>query len=143
MTVDEFLRRAFRDVPTCRLATLDPTARPHVARGGSCGARRACSCRRGSGRRQLGARASATLASRSSIDRGRDWTELAGVRVDGVAELMPAEHPEMRGADVGVAREVPLDVRRRRLRAVHEAVPSSGSSASNGRGVRRLGPRTG
>jgi hypothetical protein len=31
------------------------------------------------------------------IDQGRDWRELAGVRIEGVAELMPAEHPDMRG----------------------------------------------
>jgi hypothetical protein len=30
------------------------------------------------------------------IDHGRDWHEIAGVRVEGVAELMPAEHPDMR-----------------------------------------------
>jgi hypothetical protein len=30
------------------------------------------------------------------IDQGRDWRELTGVRVEGVAELMPAEHPDMR-----------------------------------------------
>ncbi len=30
------------------------------------------------------------------IDRGRDWLELSGARIDGVAELMPAEHPDLR-----------------------------------------------
>jgi len=30
------------------------------------------------------------------IDRGRDWMELTGARVEGVAELMPAEHPDLR-----------------------------------------------
>ena len=30
------------------------------------------------------------------IDRGRDWPELAGVRVEGVAEAYPAEHPDLR-----------------------------------------------
>jgi hypothetical protein len=30
------------------------------------------------------------------IDRGRDWNELAGVRIEGVAEAMPAEHPDLR-----------------------------------------------
>jgi hypothetical protein len=31
------------------------------------------------------------------IDHGRDWLELAGVRVEGVAEPLPAEHPDLRG----------------------------------------------
>jgi hypothetical protein len=31
------------------------------------------------------------------IDRGHDWIELTGVRVEGVAEQMPAEHPDLRG----------------------------------------------
>ena len=30
------------------------------------------------------------------IDRGREWTDLAGVRVEGVAEAFPAEHPDLR-----------------------------------------------
>jgi hypothetical protein len=30
------------------------------------------------------------------IDRGRDWVELAGVRAEGVAEALPAEHPDLR-----------------------------------------------
>ena len=30
------------------------------------------------------------------IDRGRDWMELSGARVEGVAELLPAEHPDLR-----------------------------------------------
>jgi hypothetical protein len=30
------------------------------------------------------------------IDRGRDWSELTGARVEGVAELLPAEHPDLR-----------------------------------------------
>ena len=31
------------------------------------------------------------------VDQGRDWTDLSGVRVDGTAEAIPAEHPEIRG----------------------------------------------
>ena len=27
---------------------------------------------------------------------GRDWSELAGVRIEGVAECFPAEHPDLR-----------------------------------------------
>jgi hypothetical protein len=30
------------------------------------------------------------------IDRGRDWIELSGVRVEGVADALPAEHPDLR-----------------------------------------------
>ncbi|HEX5938386.1 MAG TPA: pyridoxamine 5'-phosphate oxidase family protein, partial [Actinomycetota bacterium] len=30
------------------------------------------------------------------IDRGRDWNDLSGVRIEGVAELLPAEHPDLR-----------------------------------------------
>src|SRR2546430_12427625 len=30
------------------------------------------------------------------IDRGREWGELTGARVEGVAELLPAEHPDLR-----------------------------------------------
>jgi hypothetical protein len=32
------------------------------------------------------------------IDRGREWAELAGVGIEGVAELLPAEHPDLRAA---------------------------------------------
>ena len=31
------------------------------------------------------------------IDRGREWVELSGVHVEGVAESFPAEHPDLRG----------------------------------------------
>jgi hypothetical protein len=30
------------------------------------------------------------------IDRGRDWSEIAGIRVEGVTETLPAEHPDLR-----------------------------------------------
>jgi hypothetical protein len=30
------------------------------------------------------------------IDQGRDWVDLAGVRIEGVADAMPAEHPDLR-----------------------------------------------
>jgi hypothetical protein len=32
------------------------------------------------------------------IDRGRDWIEQSGVQVQGLATLLPAEHPDMRAA---------------------------------------------
>ena len=33
-----------------------------------------------------------------TIDLGRAWVEIAGLEIRGRAELLPAEHPEMRGA---------------------------------------------
>ena len=30
------------------------------------------------------------------VDRGRGWNDLSGVRIEGVAELLPAEHPDLR-----------------------------------------------
>ena len=32
------------------------------------------------------------------IDRGRGWTDLAGVEIEGTAAAMPAEHPDARRA---------------------------------------------
>jgi len=32
------------------------------------------------------------------IDRGRGWTDLAGVQIEGTASSMPAEHPDARRA---------------------------------------------
>jgi hypothetical protein len=89
------LRRAFGDLPTCRVATVRPDGGPHVAP-------------RWFVWRDDGVWIStrvgdtvwehATRDPRISvlIDRGRAWTELAGVRVDGVAEAFPAEHPDLR-----------------------------------------------
>ncbi|MGZ5288058.1 MAG: pyridoxamine 5'-phosphate oxidase family protein [Actinomycetota bacterium] len=96
MTDDlETLRRAFRDVPVCRVATMRADGGPHLAarwfvwrEDGLWVATRV-----GDTTWEL-----ATRDPRVSIliDRGRDWVELAGVRVDGVAELFPAEHPDLR-----------------------------------------------
>ena len=96
MTDDlESLRRAFRDVPACRVATVRADGGPHLAS-------------RWFVWREDGlwvaTRVGDTtweLASRDPrvsilIDRGHDWVELAGVRIDGVAELFPAEHPDLR-----------------------------------------------
>jgi hypothetical protein len=76
--VDELLRRAFRDLPTARLATLAAGGAPYVASLWFVW------------RDERDPRVSLT------IDRGHDWRELAGVAIDGVADLLPAEHPEMR-----------------------------------------------
>lgn len=96
MTEDlEALRRAFRDAPACHIATSRADGGPHLAT-------------RWFVWREDGLWVSTRvgdttweLASRDPrvsivIDRGRDWVELAGVRIDGVAELFPAEHPDLR-----------------------------------------------
>ncbi len=96
MTDDlEGLRRAFRDVPACRVATARADGGPHVATRWFVW--------RDDGL-WLATRVGDTtweLAARDPrvsivIDRGRDWVELAGVRIEGVAELFPAEHPDLR-----------------------------------------------
>ena len=95
MIVDELLRRAFRDLPTARLATLAAGGAPYVASLWFVW-------------RDEGLFVSTRLGSATwehaerdprvslTIDRGHDWRELAGVAIDGVADLLPAEHPEMR-----------------------------------------------
>jgi nitroimidazol reductase NimA-like FMN-containing flavoprotein (pyridoxamine 5'-phosphate oxidase superfamily) len=95
VVVDEILRRAFRDLPTARLSTLDPDGAPYVAalwfvwhEDGLF-----LSARQGSATWQHAERDPRVSLT---IDRGRDWAELAGVAVDGTATLLPAEHPEMR-----------------------------------------------
>ncbi len=95
MIVDELLRRAFRDLPTARLATLDPEGAPYVAALWFVWRDEGLflSTRLGSATWEHAERDPRVSLT---IDRGRDWSELAGVGVDGVADLMPAEHPEMR-----------------------------------------------
>jgi pyridoxamine 5'-phosphate oxidase-like protein len=93
----EPMRRAFRDVPTCRVATLDVTGAPYLA------ARWFVWREDGlyvSTPREDATWSNAARDPRVSvvIDRGADWLELAGVRVNGAAELLPAEHPDVRGA---------------------------------------------
>jgi hypothetical protein len=89
------LRRAFRDVPTCRIATVRPDGGPHVAPRWFVWLDDALWIATRVG--------DATWVDTSNdprvsvlIDRGRDWIELAGARVEGVAELLPAEHPDLR-----------------------------------------------
>jgi hypothetical protein len=91
----EVFRRAFRDVPACRIATVRPDGGPHVAT-------------RWFVWREDGVWVSTRIgdttwehATRDPrvaivIDRGVDWSELSGLRVEGVAEAMPAEHPDLR-----------------------------------------------
>lgn len=92
----ELYRRAFRDVPNCRLATLAPGGAPYVVPRWFVWLEDGLfvTTRRGG--------ASWDNVERDPrvsvvVDQGRDWTDLSGVRVDGAAEAIPAEHPEIRG----------------------------------------------
>jgi nitroimidazol reductase NimA-like FMN-containing flavoprotein (pyridoxamine 5'-phosphate oxidase superfamily) len=91
----EAIRRAFRDVPVCRVATIRPDGGPHVAprwfvwRGDAIYVSTAVGD--ASWRHAVrDARVSVV------IDLGRDWAELSGVRIEGVVEALPAEHPDLR-----------------------------------------------
>ena len=89
------LRRAFGDVPACRVGTVRPDGGPHVAT-------------RWFVWRDDGLWVSTRVddttwqhAMRDPrlsvvIDRGREWPDLAGVRIEGVAEGFAAEHPDLR-----------------------------------------------
>jgi hypothetical protein len=96
MTDDiEQVRRGYRDVPTCRVATVRPDGGPHVAPRWFVWPDEAIWVATPVGDTTW------THAARDArlsilIDRGRDWNELAGVRIEGVAEAMPAEHPDLR-----------------------------------------------
>jgi nitroimidazol reductase NimA-like FMN-containing flavoprotein (pyridoxamine 5'-phosphate oxidase superfamily) len=91
----ELLRRAFADVHTCRVGTVRPDGGPHVAARWFVWRDDALYVATRIGDRTW---EQATADPRISvlIDRGRDWAELAGVRVEGVAEPLPAEHPDLR-----------------------------------------------
>jgi hypothetical protein len=93
--VDENLRRAFRDIATARLASVGPGGAPHVAPLWFVwpGDAIYLSTRIG-GTTWLNAELDARVAV--LIDRGRDWAELAGVQLEGAAELLPIEHPDLR-----------------------------------------------
>jgi len=92
----EFLRKTFRDVPNCRLATVMPSGAPYVVprwfvwveEGMYVATRREDASWR---HVQLDPRISVV------VDRGRDWVDLAGVRMDGAGETIVAEDPEVRG----------------------------------------------
>ena len=97
MTDDlDLLRRAFKDVPSCRIATVRPDGGPHVATRWFVWRDDALYVATRVGDRTW---EHALRDPRVSIvvDRGRDWSELAGVRAEGVAEALPAEHPDLRG----------------------------------------------
>ena len=126
MTGDiEFLRRAFRDVPTCHSGDARPVRVRLTSRlAGSCGSRTGSSSatRRGDAAGRTSHRDPRVSVV---IDRGRDWAELTGVRHrrGGRGHRGRASRDPRR--DVGVAREVPLDVRGRRVRAAHAAQVAS------------------
>ena len=91
----EGLRRSFGDVPACRIATVRLDGGPYVAPrwfvwrdDGLWVATRVGDATWEHTQRD--GRVSVL------IDRGRDWSELAGVRIEGVAETYPAEHPDLR-----------------------------------------------
>ncbi|MBI3647970.1 MAG: pyridoxamine 5'-phosphate oxidase family protein [Actinobacteria bacterium] len=96
MTVDEGIRRAFRDVSTARVATVDEGGAPHVAPLWFVWREDAIylSARQGGATWRNAERDPRAAVV---IDRGRDWIELAGVHVEGPVELLPAEHPDVRG----------------------------------------------
>ncbi len=89
------LRRRFGDVTTCRVATVREDGGPHVAARWFVWRDDALwvSTRVGDDTWGHAIRDPRLCVL---IDRGRDWSELAGVRVEGVAEAYPAEHPDLR-----------------------------------------------
>jgi general stress protein 26 len=95
VNVDEHLRRAFRDLPTGRVATVGPGGAPHVAPLWFVwpGDAIYLSTRVGS-TTWLNVEVDPRVAV--LLDRGRDWAELAGAQIEGTAELLPVEHPDLR-----------------------------------------------
>jgi hypothetical protein len=91
----DVVRRLFRDQPVCRVATVRPDGGPHVASRWFTWQPDAVYVATRVGDTTWVA---AERDGRVSlvIDRGRDWNDLAGVRIEGVAELLPAEHPDLR-----------------------------------------------
>jgi nitroimidazol reductase NimA-like FMN-containing flavoprotein (pyridoxamine 5'-phosphate oxidase superfamily) len=89
------LRRTFADEPSARLATVGPEGAPHVVPAWFVWREDAiyCSTRQGS-RTWL----NAELDPRVSvvIDRGRDWSQLTGVVLEGDCELVAADDPAFR-----------------------------------------------
>src|SRR4029079_13943569 len=96
MTEDvSVIRRLYRDIPMCRVATVRPDGGPHVAPRWFVWLQGASSVAARGGDTSW---EDALRDPRVSVltDRGRDWMELTGARVEGVAELMPAEHADLR-----------------------------------------------
>jgi hypothetical protein len=91
----DMLRRLYRDHPACRVATVRADGGPHVATRWFVWFPDAVYVATRVGDTTWRA---AERDGRVSlvIDRGREWNDLSGVRIEGVAELLPAEHPDLR-----------------------------------------------
>jgi hypothetical protein len=89
------MRRAFRDIQACRIGTVRSDGGPHVAVRWFVWLEDAIWVTTKVGDATW---EHATRDPRVSIvlDRGREWIEYTGVRIEGVAEPMPAEHPDLR-----------------------------------------------
>jgi nitroimidazol reductase NimA-like FMN-containing flavoprotein (pyridoxamine 5'-phosphate oxidase superfamily) len=86
----------FAGLPAVAVATVDPDGSPHVVPLWFVWPEDALYIStRLEGRTWRNAGADPRVSI--SIDLGRSWTEIAGIVVEGVAELLPAEHPLMRG----------------------------------------------
>ncbi len=97
MTATESLRRTFGDVPTARVATIDEDGWPRVSPVWFVWREDAMylSTRIGSATWRNAERDPRVSVV---IERGRDWLDLAGVRARGRAEVLQAEHPDLREA---------------------------------------------
>jgi Pyridoxamine 5'-phosphate oxidase len=91
----EMLRRLFRDQPACRVATVRPHGGPHVATRWFVWMSDALYVATRVGDTTWAALEHDARVS-LLVDRGREWNDLSGVRIEGVAELLPAEHPDLR-----------------------------------------------
>jgi len=91
----QLIRRMFRDVPTCHVSTVRPDGGPHVAPRWFVGLVDAIwvATRVGDTTWEDALRDPRVCVL---VDRGRDWMELSGARIEGTAELLPAEHPDLR-----------------------------------------------
>ena len=89
------LRAAFKDLTEARVGTVDPDGAPHVAPAWFVWREDALylSARRG-GRTWLNAELDPRLSV--ILDRGRDWIDLAGVILEGRADLLLASDEQMR-----------------------------------------------
>lgn len=92
----EFLRRTFRDVPICRLATVAADGGPYVVPRWFVWLDDGLfvATRQGDSSWEHAIRDPRVSVV---VDRGRDWSDLAGVRIEGLAEAISAEDPALRG----------------------------------------------
>jgi uncharacterized protein (DUF1684 family) len=95
MEIYEGLRKTFRDVPACRIATVGANGAPHIAtrwfvwlEDGLYVATR---------QDDITWKNAMTEPRVSAvIDRGREWVDLAGVRLYGIATPITVEDPALR-----------------------------------------------